>query len=264
MVRYTKSEKELIGGLYTDYTIEELLRLIPGHSAASIVGTARNMGKLKGHRKYEVDHSFFGRPNSLNSYWAGFIAADAYIHKNRRWLSFDLHERDKDHLEKFVSDVGFTGSVRTRIHRDLKRDKVYNQASLNVTVAKHLIADLETRFNITYNKSEDLLSPMLSDELLKCYIVGLIDGDGSIGYNNRSSNDTRVWGLVGTKGILSFIKEKIDLWYPAKRTFKVFPVGPILHKIFVGGVRANEILFDLSEPKVPFLMRKWQKVFDLK
>jgi hypothetical protein len=159
--------------------------------------------------------------------------------------------------------LNFSGEVKRRDHKSLKRKVVYKQATLILNGAASLIEDLEDYFSVTEDKSQILMPPLLlDDDLLKCYIIGLIDGDGNIGNNNRSSNNTLLFSLVGTYEILEFIRQKFDLWYPSFRSFSVFQKGKI-YVINIRGRRANQILSGLSTQEVPFLMRKWQKVFYL-
>ena len=63
----------------------EILKYAPGKNPNS---------HKKGRRKYSVNDSFFSEPNEVNSYYAGFIAADGCIKSNNseksRYLTFGL------------------------------------------------------------------------------------------------------------------------------------------------------------------------------
>lgn len=63
------------------------------------------MGTIKLHTTNKIKHNteFFKEPNTLNSYWAGFIAADGCIqqYKDNRQptLAINLKSSDINHLE---------------------------------------------------------------------------------------------------------------------------------------------------------------------
>ena len=54
-------------------------------------------------RKYNLNDSFFSHENlTIDScYWAGFIAADGNIAKNKKQITISLQHDDKTHLIKF-------------------------------------------------------------------------------------------------------------------------------------------------------------------
>ena len=51
---------------------------------------------------YNKNHDFFTVPNKLNSYWAGFIAADGCV-TGKHILAIKLSEKDKEHLQKIAT-----------------------------------------------------------------------------------------------------------------------------------------------------------------
>jgi hypothetical protein len=92
--KYTASEIEILRGLGTQYTYEDIARLLPYRPLGSIKVTCCKMGIKKGYRKYTYHKNYFSKLTPESCYWAGFLAADAYISKQKNTISLDLHERE--------------------------------------------------------------------------------------------------------------------------------------------------------------------------
>ena len=58
----------------------------------------------KNRRKHHIDDDFFSEVNELNSYWAGFIAADGNISKNNKCLTITLSIKDESILFRFLRE----------------------------------------------------------------------------------------------------------------------------------------------------------------
>lgn len=85
----------------------------------------------------------------------------------------------------------------TYVVRDYKSHE-YDCVALSITSPK-ICADLLKNFNITNNKSLTLISPELPPELIDAFIIGYIDGDGSIGlYNSENTQKFLRISILGT------------------------------------------------------------------
>ena len=120
-------------------------------------------------QSYKINQDYFSVPNLENSYVAGFIAADGNIHKSKNKLRIDLQIRDAEYLQNIVllfSDKKITTTKR-------------NYRSISLWSWK-IISDLQKNFNITPNKSLTLKPPKLEGQNALAFIIGNLDGDGSI------------------------------------------------------------------------------------
>lgn len=74
--------------------------------------------------------------------------------------------------------------------------------------------DLKTNFNIIPAKSLILDPPNINWEdkdLIDAYIIGLIDGDGSIGFSTSVRTQPHFFiSLIGTSQVLSFVKRRFE------------------------------------------------------
>ena len=124
-------------------------------------------------RKYQVNDGYFSTLTLENCYYAGFLAADGCITKNQ--LIVGLSEIDKKWLENFKSSLNAESPIKDRIQKG-----VYKTCYLNIT-SDVICSDLLNYFNIQPRKSLSYTPPInLIDEQKDCFIMGLIDGDGSI------------------------------------------------------------------------------------
>ena len=131
-------------------------------------------------RKFQVNDNYFSTITSDSAYWAGFIAADGNIAKNKSQLTITLARKDKVHLENFIKAL----DSNYKIHNSLSHG--YPVCSVYIYSEK-ICADLKNNFNITPAKSLTLEPPNITDiNCIDKFIQGYIDGDGSIGLYSSS------------------------------------------------------------------------------
>lgn len=217
-------------------------------------------------RKVYLNDNFFEIPNLLNSYWAGFIAADGNIRKDEKELNIQIGQKDVEHLERFIKDIEFDGkmSVYTR-KNDIKMCNAHFPSSKIVT-------DLKNNFNIIPRKSLVLNPPQnLTNEQKDAYIIGYIDGDGCIRKFKTKHNEYISIDSRGTLEINQYIRTRIiEILEPNKEIFgNRFNYGAISyekkdkqesknHCRFKITGKASIILIEhFSKYNVPFLKRKW-------
>lgn len=134
-------------------------------------------------RLLSYDHNFFKIPNILNSYWAGFIAADGCVHKTNA-LSIGLGEKDKYLLDRFKKDIGSNHRIHKisgKNHTILGKGCVVgNTYIFTIGGGKNtFMKDLYNNWNITPQKTHTLQPPNITDpKHIAAYICGYFDGDG--------------------------------------------------------------------------------------
>ena len=206
----------------------------------------------KKQREYNINDNFFSVPNINNSYWAGFIAADGNISKDYKQLSFGLALKDKIILENMIKDM-----ESNYIIRDYKSHE-YDCVALTISSPK-MCEDLLLNFNITSNKSLTLNHPNLSDDLTDAFIIGYIDGDGSIGLYESKKQKALQISLLGTISMCSWIKNRFSLLYSKEigsiSNSKNHNKNTFSYKITDKSARF--IYEHLHKISVPKLERKW-------
>jgi hypothetical protein len=160
------------------------------------------------YKTYKFNEDFFAIPNELNSYWAGFIAADFSLRRQggkRRLseLSCSLAVKDKDQLERFMSDIGHSSAVKVR--QRIRKGKRLFVAEISITSSK-MLDDLFSNFNVCTGKTIRLNPPIdLVREHKLAFIAGYIDGDGWVQYKRYLN-----LGVCGTYKVVTWIKNILD------------------------------------------------------
>jgi hypothetical protein len=175
----------------------------------SVMAHAEGMGLKSGSlkKKYSYNEDYFSKLTLESCYWAGFIAADGCLFEPRKSLSISLAIKDKQHLIKFKEAIEFTGKVKESY--TTCNGKKFKICTLRIYNCGNIWKDLINIFNITPKKSLTLVPPNLNiNSLIEAFIIGYIDGDGSIGEQRLSSNlnDTLYFNVIGTNNLLSWIK----------------------------------------------------------
>lgn len=220
----------------------------------------------KGRRKYNVNDSFFSEPNVLNSYYAGFIAADGCIRSRQgeesKYLTFGLSIKDKGWLERFAQDIEFDGPIKEYTFRD----RQYVRMCIN---SKQVCDDLEKNFNITPRKTATLIPPPLSDnKLIDAFICGYIDGDGAIYFSETTKRNIQkkcAISIIGTYNLLEWINQRFDSINDVISKNK-----PILSKggfsdnsnkttyvLNISDKKARTVILHMIQYEIPLMKRKW-------
>lgn len=190
-------------------------------------------------------------------YWLGFIMADGYITKNNR-LRIGLSIKDKKHLEMFQQFIN-CGTIKNEIKTS--SFGTFESASISVMDVKTLDI-IKNRFKIETDKSKNPINiESLSNENLIPFLIGYIDGDGSI-IKQSNRNDCRINFHIHSSwiSVLENIRVKLEEIYKIK-----IPKPKIDKENYcTWNISNNEIIVDLKnktiEYSLPTLNRKWDKI----
>lgn len=214
---------------------------------------------------YTLNEFFFDKPNIINAYWAGFIAADGNLHlKENKYkiLQFRLHKQDKCILEKFKEDTKCTYPIANIQNT--------NHISLVCRITDNFWNNLNKHWNLTPQKTFTLKPPNITDfEQQLAYIIGLIDGDGSICICNfKNWNKTKIYPRIkfmvcGTYDIINWTASILNTLTTNYNPFKIEQTTQTknLYYIRCDKLRAQELIEKLSQIKIPWkLPRKWDVI----
>lgn len=165
-------------------------------------------------KRYAVnDHYFETIDTERKAYWLGFLAADGCVQnsKGKRILTVELQSGDRDHLETLKSDLGYTGPIYYDRVRE-KFGKITRSDLLQVTswrVAAHLEGH-----GLPPRKSKILKPPAIEEDLVRHWIRGYFDGDGSVSIVQTTRN---ICGsFFGTKQVTEWIASHLQASYCTK------------------------------------------------
>lgn len=216
---WTNEEFDTLKQNYGKIKIEELELLLPQRARHSIQKKAQILGLKGDYRlsqlKYKFNESYFNVPNIQNCYWAGYIAADGSINNDG---SISLVSKDLEILQNIKKHTEYEGYISIS-----KCQKYY---TLRFNSSPTWIINLNQHWNITARKSNTLLPPKLSkDNLILAFIVGYMDGDGSIYTDKRGQLH---FDFCGTEWVVEWIRQHIS---------RICNISP--NKITQNGTSAN-------------------------
>ena len=161
--------------------------------------------------EYSLDHDAFLIPNFESAYYAGLLSADGCVKKSNKYAYVvELASNDFSVISGFRKFLKTNKMPYCRAPSSI--DNINRKASYLITINSPFIVDDMKLWNIEprkskYNKIPDCIKN--NDELFKFWLVGLIDGDGSIhivkgqgGYRNISLK------ILASKEIIDYIKNK--------------------------------------------------------
>ncbi len=180
-------------------------------------------GRINDNRKYNVNQKFFDKIDTEEkAYWLGFITADGYVTKKH--LCLDI--KDKEHLIKFAHNIQSEHPIRR------------NRTTHHIRIfSVNLIRSLN-KLGIYQAKTFNVKPYMdISDDLIRHYWRGIIDGDGCI-YYNKNNKSWRI-GLTGNTYIVEafchwvqdFVKTKAHPTYYTNYCFIQYGGNKIIKSI---------------------------------
>lgn len=262
---WTKEEDDFLLENYGKLTIREILKTLTKRTYISISSRANKKFGLKTNRheifqlrkrKNSFNEDFFENINILNSYWAGFIAADGWVRKNQ--IGIKLSKKDKNHLLKLKKELNFSGKLKDLTIK--KNNKNYKYSTLYF-FSRKTTNDIKFNFNIIPNKSLILEPPtLINNDCKLAFICGLLDGDGSIIIYKKKHISIK---FLGTEKMLKWVKNVL-LNYIDIKDNSLSKNANIYSFSFSKKENVIEFYDLIKKYNLPLLQRKWKKLKNFK
>lgn len=150
-------------------------------------------------KKYEYNKTVFSKiQTEEEAYWLGFLLADGYNSDNKM-IRVDI--KDKGHLEKLSKLIYPSGDKPIAV-RDLGFGPIYYFSCNILSIVQNL-----NKHGIVPRKSKIATMPNIDVGLVRHFIRGLFDGDGSICYTMDKNYRRYQFSIVGTEELLLPIKD---------------------------------------------------------
>jgi intein-encoded DNA endonuclease-like protein len=152
-------------------------------------------------KKYVFDHNFFLQDSWQLAYFCGFCLADGSLETRSGGgsarITISINKQDRELLEKFCEWSSYPPSC-------IKKEKD-NKLSLRFSdpILAHCLEKYGIVKNKTYNPKNFLNIPK---EFIQPFLIGFIDGDGTLRFDNRRGYR---FGIVGNKLTIDIIIEMI-------------------------------------------------------
>ena len=210
---FTKEQKEKMLELYNnpDVSTKSICEMF-GISKWTLYNVLTGLG-VQGfggkRKKYELNENYFDEIDSpKKAYILGFLYADGYNSVSKRTITMSLEERDKDILEAIRTEIGSTRELEYLDYSN-KHDFGYtysNQYRL-LLFSAHMSRTLES-YGMVQNKSLVLSFPNIREDLLRDFIRGYYDGDGSVYQGKRLTQFTLT--ITSTNDFCEALKEFVE------------------------------------------------------
>lgn len=128
---------------------------------------------------YSANYRFFDIIDTEEkAYWIGFIAADGYVSSSKKGhhLNISLKWDDRDHITKFLTALSANHTIK-QTKSKMKSGKVHYKSTITIH-SKALVSDLQ-KHGVIQCKSKCLKFPSIPKNMIRHYIRGYFDGDGS-------------------------------------------------------------------------------------
>lgn len=204
--------------------------------------------------KYKYNTNAFDKiETEEDAYWLGFILADGYVaaEGQQPLLQIKLANRDKSHLVKFISYMGYetTDVIKDCYGGAYTKDNLCNVVKIK---NKQIVNNLH-KYNLNGAKSgKECPYSFEDDHLTIAYIRGIFDGDGYI-----SQYDKRI-GIVGSYETCSYVKNFIEKKLNTTIPNNILEHGKIFRINFTSEENANNVLNLLYNNASIYLDRKYE------
>lgn len=213
---------------------------------------------LKGHynkTKHFNRQKFKSIRNEEDAYWLGFFIADGFV-KNKGTFGFHLHEKDSEHLDKYVN----------YLESEYKPSKYgTNGYRLEISDKPYVINVLKP-LGLIQGKSKSISIPSVEKNLLHHLIRGIFDGDGWI---CKCKNNQGAFGIIGNIQIIEFIQKELIKYGMNQTTLRIDKrhKGGWIRTISYGGIGNIKKLYRYLYKRAKiFLNRKeqiWKTLLNL-
>ena len=195
-----ENEEYIIKNYYNMRTKDILIKLSISITPLLAILKKYNI-QVKSSKKYTFDENYFENIDTEEkAYWLGFFYADGCVRvrKTNSESKLKLSIKDISHLEKFKKSINGNNKI-------LNINDKTAYLSLNTRVfTNHLINN-----GCTERKTFTIKFPyFLNDDLIRHFIRGYFDGDGSI-----STSQTKYKGVIQNKrnAMLNFVSGSDDI-----------------------------------------------------
>lgn len=212
VIIWTDDQKHYILNEYKKHGNSNIIAQQFNTSGEAIRRLLRREGiEVINHKKRLPRNSYYFQNIDTNekAYWLGIMYSDGYVIEDHYTVGLGLI--DKEHIEKFLIALG---AVQHTITEYLPKNSKNINYSVNIR-DKILFNDLGKLNVIPRKSTKEIPFPILdSDELMRHFIRGYFDGDGSLSFS-IAKNNFKI-SFVGNKTFLEglrhyFDKDKVSL-----------------------------------------------------
>lgn len=212
--------------------------------------------------KLPWDRDFFSRQTPEVAYWAGFILADGNVFvrsPKSTQLTLSASRIDSNHIAAFRKAIKSSHRIQERAGADVsvrgRKGRSRPQVVITVSGDGSLAAALR-QWGVVPNKTRHWVEPKIQSRLLRHYLRGWFDGDGTLAFKGDRNQYFKVTG--NRKALEWYLKQLQALGHPASAYFSKSLPGSSACDMRINGrwqvLRVAALLFRDGDR---CLLRKW-------
>ena len=208
-------------------------------------------------RIYDINENYFDSIDTeRKAYMYGFFYADGHL-SPRGTVSFGIQERDGYILEEFLKDMESNNTTKKTMGEN---GRYYR--SLSIT-NKHISETLR-KYGVDGDKTYSAKFPkesVIGDDILRHFIRGFFDGDGTISKTNTSNLSA---SLVGTYNMMWSVSYIIEYFTGVKGAIREEPRSEKIYYYSVsGGKNVEKFLSFMYDDSSIYLTRKYNRYLNV-
>lgn len=229
-------------------------------STSSIQSKIRYLPFQQKVKKYPVNLHFFNTWSPEMAYVLGFIAADGNICHSGRTHTLHIACDDADVIEKIKGLLKYEGKIHKKIRSNGK-------ISYSLRICDPIIFKSLQKLNITERKSLTFTPPKIPKNLVRHFIRGYFDGDGSVSvrnikYPSRLVVDIYSASLNMAKFLHRTIKQIMGNFYAGKIGKMMTNKKTIYYRIHLGQKGSAKLFIYMYKDINLYLERKYKKFIE--
>lgn len=260
-------ELDFVKNNYMEMSKREISEIL-NRSTDAIQVKANRMGLKKS--LYFCDYHYFDTIDTEEkAYWLGFLTADGWISKSTKTgagvVGIELQYNDIEHLRKFNKSISGNYQITDRWRPCLISTKDKNKQNHSCVIRVFSLKMYESleKNGFTNNKSYDFSMPKIQNDLIRHYIRGYFDGDGTLCFTNQSFH---VGFTTGSKKLNDSIADilKFENFHISESNY-INSCDTMMYKIEINRVHDKINFLDwIYEDCNIYLDRKYKKYLKIK
>ncbi|WAX16506.1 hypothetical protein LC76P1_00069 [Lysinibacillus phage LC76P1] len=216
-------------------------------------------------RRYKVNHDFFDNIDTEEkAYILGFSYADGYVTKSgdAKYFGIAISTEDSEILDKINRAMDSNYEIKNYMTKENGKYKSTPYSRLLIRSDK--IFDDLSKHGVIPKKTNIITRPKIRYDLIRHFIRGYMDGDGSIIMTKKLEF---TFSLLGTDDLLLYISEYLlenDLISSINKLGKRKDEQIVSYIRYGGNIQAQKILDHLYQDSTIFLDRKYNRYIKLK
>jgi len=183
---------------FRTYRTSEYQLTFDVHLIHNVFKEGKQMPSTQGRpRKYNFDLDYFEEINTPEkAYWLGVLYADGSI--NSIHTSVTLSSIDKILIRNLKSALGRTSPIKSIPAKGMHKQRFYIHLC-----SKKMVSDL-VKQGCTSRKTFEIKPPSIAPDLVRHFIRGLWDGDGTVLKDGSQAS------VAGTEDLLKWVRQMLN------------------------------------------------------